>query len=57
MVKKAASDGLTIDEVEPLIHERFGDLINVKKLYRPERVELLFKDEMMLPYTCDDLFS
>ena len=57
VVKKAAVEGLTIDEVEPIIHERFGDFIKVKKHYRPERVELLFKDETILPYTCDDLFS
>ena len=57
VVKKAAVEGLTIDEVEPIIHERFGDFIKVKKHYRPERVELLFKDETILPSTCDDLFS
>ena len=57
IVKKAAMDGLTIDNAEDMIHERFGDLIYVKKLYRPERVELLFKDELILPYVCDDLFS
>ena len=56
-VKKLAQEGLNVDEAEEEINMRFGDHIYVKKIYRPERVELLFKDEMMQPYICDDLFS